>query len=92
MFSLENRRKSNCEARSAICFVRFCLICGCLFLILGSYGRNIGALSERYGATMGTLGARSEQSRTKITGTITDTIGGAIAMASNRIVCQHRQV
>ena len=54
-FSLEDRRQSNCEARSAICCVRFCLICGCLFLILGSYGRNIGVLSERYGATMGTL-------------------------------------
>ena len=55
VFLMENRRESNCEARSAICFVRFCLICGCLFLNLGSYGRNIGVLSERYGATMGTL-------------------------------------
>ena len=54
-FSLGNRRESNCEARSAICFVRFCLICSCLFLILDSYGRNVGVLSERYGATMGTL-------------------------------------
>ena len=54
-FSLENRRESNCEARSAICCVRFCLVCGCLFFILCSYGRNIGVLSERYGATMGTL-------------------------------------
>ena len=55
VFSKENRRESNCETRSAIGFVRFCLICGCLFLILGSYGRNIGVLSERYGVSMGTL-------------------------------------
>ena len=55
VFSQENKRGSNCEARSAICSVCFWLIFGCLFLILGSYGRNIGVLSERYGVSMGTL-------------------------------------
>ena len=55
VFSQEDKRESNCEARSAICSVCFWLIFGCLFLILGSYGRNIGVLSERYGVSTGTL-------------------------------------